>query len=254
MVLRLCAKVNHVILLGPDTSKGLDAVNTLNCSYGKDKATFMRFDVNDKAVINEVLKKIKSKFKKVEIFVHCAGIWDEKNWELQTRTNFEGTVRVTSALLNIFEKSNGIIINFSGVMGLHPFPYSPVFAADCIAIIRYCQSVGHDINYRRSGMRIVVLCTGVTTCTDFTKDVAKRMTSQEMSKGLTEYLDSAHRQKPDACAKSVIELIKYADPGTVWLIERSQLERELCSGIAIYLTRLDSKKSFLCNYIFCFLL
>lgn len=219
----LCAKANQVLLLGIDTAKGLEAVNTLNCSFGKNKCAFIKCDLKDKKQTQSVINKIKTQFKNVEIFVNTVGIWDEQNWEEQLHVNLMGTINFNLAITKSFPKKNVVVINFSGVDGLQPFPASPIYSAGNAGITHFSQNLGHLSNFKHFGVRVIALCTGTTTCTELLNGVEGKMLTPEMGTDLQASLKESQKQKPDACGKAVIEIIKYGFTGSVWAIEGSRL-------------------------------
>ncbi|XP_023025610.1 15-hydroxyprostaglandin dehydrogenase [NAD(+)] [Leptinotarsa decemlineata] len=218
----LCCKAKHVALIGLDIARGLDAVNTLNCSHGKNKATFIKCDVRNKEAVDDTFLKIKNEFKKVDIIVSAAGIWNEQKWQEQIQTNLIGTINVNLAVQECFRKSNTVVINIAGLSGIQPFPYSPIFASGSTGIVKLSQSFGHPDNFVRTGIRVVALCAGITSTT-LIKDVDQRMLNPEMGKELKEFLKTAICQKPDAVAKAVLEVVKFGATHTVWLVEGSRL-------------------------------
>ncbi|KAG5888697.1 hypothetical protein JTB14_035762 [Gonioctena quinquepunctata] len=218
----LCCKANHVVLIGLDIAKGLDAVNKLICAHGKSRSTFIKCDVTNKEAVDDTFKKIKNEFKTVDITVCSAGIWDERIWTKQLQTNLFGTINVNLAVQACFPNSGAVVVNISGISGLQPFPYSPIFATGCAGIVKLSQSLGHPDNHKRTDIRVVSLCTGITS-TDIIKDVDQRMLNPDMGKALKEFLQEAPRQKPDAVAKAAMEVIKFGSSMSVWLVEGSRL-------------------------------
>lgn len=219
----LCEKAKHVVILGPDTVKGLEAVDRINCSFGKNKCTFIKCDLREKNQIDDILPKIKTEFQAVHIFVNTAGIWNETKWEEQTRTNLVGTINFNLAIMKHFIQSNAVVINYAAVQGLQPFPPSPIFSAEHAGVVQFSKNLGHEHNFMTIGIRVLALCTGITTCTEFLDGVEGKMLTPEMGKDLLEYLNECQKQKPDVCAKAVIELIKYGRTGSVWIVEGSRL-------------------------------
>lgn len=219
----LCEKANHILLLGLDTAKGLEAVNSLNCSFGKNKCTFMKCDISKEKEIEDVLNKIKTEFKKVDIFINTAGVWNEAKWEEEMRVNLMGTINFNLAITKIFLHSHAVIINFAGIHGLQPFPPSPVFATEQAGIIQFSKTFGHPQTYKINGLRVLALCTGTTTCTDFLEGVEGKLLFPMMAPEYQRSLNESQKQKPEACAKAVVELIKYGATGSVWVVEGSRL-------------------------------
>lgn len=218
----LCDNAKKIALLGTDTKKGLESVNYLNCSFGKSRATFFKCDVRNKAEVEDTMKKVKGEFEDIDIVVNTAGVWDDKNWPDEMKTNLGGTINATLAALDHVEKGNGVIVNLAGFSGLEPFSPSPPFAGFASGIINFSRSLGHDANYRKFGIRVIALCVGVTQ-TNILNDVHTLMLTKEMGKDLSDFLKKACGQKPDACAKAVIEVVKFGPTGSVWLIEGSRL-------------------------------
>ncbi|KAJ8931872.1 hypothetical protein NQ314_015138 [Rhamnusium bicolor] len=218
----LCAKAQNVALLGLDAEVGLEAVNILNCSYGKDKAAFYKCDVRCKGEVEDALQRVKADYNKIDILVNAAGIWNDAVWEQEVQTNLVGTINTNLAAKEYIDRGSGVVINIAGNLGLHVFPPSPTMSALQSGIIKFSQGLGHDLNYRKIGIRIIVLCPGITQ-TKFIQEAEERTLMPEMSKDLEEFLKRAHRQKPEVCGKSVIELIKYGPTGSTWVIEGSNL-------------------------------
>ncbi|CAH1171165.1 unnamed protein product [Phaedon cochleariae] len=218
----LCCKAKHVALLDQDIPKGFEAVNHLNCSHGKNKATFIKCDVSNKEAVDDTFLKLKNEFETVDIIVNAAGLWDETKWQQELQTNLVGTINVNLAVQQCFESSNAVVINLAGLSGLQPSSCSPINSAEYAGIVRLSQSLGHQANFKRKGVRVVALCVGLTS-TNFIKDVHLRMLTAEMGKELQEEMKTALCQKAEAGARAVLELVRRAKTGSVWVVEGSRL-------------------------------
>lgn len=218
----LCDKAKQVALIGTDTKKGADAVNYLNCTFGKSKAMFFKCNVKSKSDVEQTVNKVKCELKEIDILVNAAGTWDDVKWMDEMQTNLSGTIGMNLAAKDCMTKGNGVIVNIAGFPGLEPFPHSPTFAAFASGIVHFSRCIGHDVNYKRFGVRVTVLCVGVTH-THILNDLDKKMLTKEMGKDMNDFLKKACSQKPDACAKAVSEVIKFGPPGSVWFVEGSRL-------------------------------
>lgn len=212
----------RIALVGIDAKKGFEAINYLNCSFGKSKAIFFKCDVRNKTEVEDTMKRIKGELGEIDIVVNTAGVWDDKNWQEEMQTNLGGTINVTLAAKDYIQRGNGVIVNLAGFSGLEPFSPSPPFAGFASGIINFSRSFGHDANYKRFGIRTIVLCVGITQ-TNILNNVPELMLTNELGKDLSDFLKKAYNQKPDACAKAVVEVIKFGPTASVWLIEGSRL-------------------------------
>lgn len=63
------SKVKHLALTGRDITKGRDVVEKLNCTFGSNKSTFFKSDVEDAAQIRGIFLKKNIKIIKNVIFL-----------------------------------------------------------------------------------------------------------------------------------------------------------------------------------------
>lgn len=121
-----------------------------------------------------------------------------------------------------FINNPGIIINIAGLAGVETFYPTPTLSAGFSGIVAFSRCLGHDVMFKGTGVRIVVLCTGATA-TDFNKESEKFALYRALENPINNYLKSAHWQKVDSVAKSVVILIESANSGSVWVVEDSKL-------------------------------
>lgn len=141
---------------------------------------------------------------------------------LQFQVNLGGAINVNLTAKDTVEKGNGVVVNLTGLFGLEHFSPSPFFSSFASGVVNFTRGIGHDNNFKRFGVRFAALCTGVTK-TNFTVDLEKRMYTREMGKDVVEFLEGACKQSSEACAKAVVEVIKYGPSGSVWVVEGSRL-------------------------------
>ncbi|XP_057658955.1 15-hydroxyprostaglandin dehydrogenase [NAD(+)]-like [Diorhabda carinulata] len=218
----LCNGVKHVALIGLNSYKGAQAVENLNCVHGQGRSHFVTCDVRDRRALSNTINSLKKDYENLDIFVNSAGYWNDSDWCQELNTNLNGTINVNLEIAAALCKSNAVVVNLTGNFGLEPFPPSPIFAAANSAIVEFTRSFGHKTNSDKFGLRVVALCTGITK-TDFVKSLDKKMLTAEMGQDLNEFLKMTPTQNADSCAKAVIDVIRYAKNGSVWIVEDSKL-------------------------------
>ncbi|KAF7268953.1 hypothetical protein GWI33_017982 [Rhynchophorus ferrugineus] len=217
-----CAKAAKIALLDTDVCKGDKAISSLNCTFGKNKAIFIKTNVSDRKDIHDALMKAKSELKDVDMIINVFGVWDEIQWEKEVTVNIVGTLNINQMMNDIVVKPGGFVLNVVGLPGIEPFSPSPVLSACFHAIVGYTRSKGHEKNFSFSGIRTVALCAGITESA-FSQDVLKKICCQQMSGDLKVYLSETCWQKPEAVAKAVLELYRVSHSGSVWIVEGSRL-------------------------------
>ncbi|KAH1019921.1 15-hydroxyprostaglandin dehydrogenase [NAD(+)]-like [Dendroctonus ponderosae] len=218
----LCAKAAKVALIDTDACKGKDAVTSLNCSFGKDKALFLKADVTNKMDIQDTLRKVRGELKHVDLIVNAFGIWDESKWEDEVKVNLLGTLNVNEIAKDIVSQPGGLVLNITGIQGIEVFTPGPALAASFLGVVGFTQSKGHERNASANGVRIVALCCGLTHSPTL-KEVEQRTCCPAMANDLKNYLNEGCWQQPEAAGKAAVELLKYAPSGSIWIVEGSQL-------------------------------
>ncbi|KAL1509225.1 hypothetical protein ABEB36_003994 [Hypothenemus hampei] len=216
----LCSKACQVALIDTDITKGKDAVVSLNCNFGKDKAMFIKADVTNKMEIQDSLRKARSELKQVDMIINTFGIWNETKWEDEVNVNLVGTINVNNIAKEIVTRPGGTVINIIGLPGVETFPLSPVLAATYFGVLAYSQAKGHERSANATGVRTVVLCCGITH-SSLVKNI--KVCCPQMANDLKKYIKEACWQKADAVGKATVELLKYAPSGGVWIVEGSRL-------------------------------
>lgn len=120
------------------------------------------------------------------------------------------------------EGKGGVIINISGVHGLEPLAPAPTLSASYHGIVGFSRSFGHKTHTKRSGIRVVTLCTGFTK-TDFLKRIDQKSLTETMGTDFEEMIKCSKIQNPSACAEAVLHVLNCAESGSVWVCEGSNL-------------------------------
>ncbi|XP_050299863.1 alcohol dehydrogenase-like [Anthonomus grandis grandis] len=218
----LCNNAKQVLLIDTDICKGKDAVDSLNCTFGKGKAIFMKADVTNKMEIHDALRAARGELKTIDMVINTFGVWNERKWEDQVNVNFIGTLNVCEIIRDIVVRPGGFVLNVCGLPGIEVFSPSPVLAGSFLGVVGYTQSVGHERNSTVSGIRTAALCCGITK-SNFSKGVENKVCCSQMGSDLKKYMEDACWQKPDEVGKAVVETLKYAPSGSIWVVEGSRL-------------------------------
>ncbi|RZC39429.1 hypothetical protein BDFB_009763, partial [Asbolus verrucosus] len=108
-------------------------------------------------------------FRKLDIIVNAADVFDGCNWEKEIRSNLVRTIHDMVRAYKIMNKRGtdrgGVILNISILYGIKPL------------------SFGANMNFQKTGIRVVTLCPGITN-TNFIKNAEKTTLTPEMAKQL----------------------------------------------------------------------
>ncbi|XP_004921529.4 15-hydroxyprostaglandin dehydrogenase [NAD(+)] [Bombyx mori] len=202
-----------IIILDIDVPKGRDAATTLNAKYGKNSAVFIKCDVTKD--LDEVSQLILRNYD-VDILVNCAGVVNEFDPRKTLTTNSIALIEWSLKFREYMRKDNGgkggTIINISSVYGYTIDPFLVSYKASKFAVLGFSKSLGHELNYKITGVRVLVICPG-TTDTRLAKNVKEFPEHNELFTRLT---DKSQKQSADVVGRGVVEVYKSARTGTAW--------------------------------------
>ncbi|KAG6461819.1 15-hydroxyprostaglandin dehydrogenase [NAD(+)] [Manduca sexta] len=221
-----------MILLDINQAKGEEAANTLNAKYGK-KAVFIKCDVTKD--LDVVFKQIIDTYKNIDVLVNNAGVSDENS---ATRTISINVAAVMEWGVKFWEHmhkdkggNGGTIINMGSLAGFLVSPFLIYYGTSKFAVLAFTKSLGHEYNYKRSGVRVVAMCPGFTHTT---------LTTQQLV--WDEHLDDYNKlrsvfpwQQSEDVAKAAVEVFEKAPSGTAWVINGGQpiCEAPDCAKITV---------------------
>lgn len=115
----------------------------------------LNLDVTDAAGVEKALTWLPDDFAKVDVLVNNAGLslgltpiqeGDPKDWETMLRTNVEGLLRVTRALVpGMIERGRGDIVNVSSISGHDVYPGAAVYCASKHAVDAITRGLRMDL-------------------------------------------------------------------------------------------------------------
>lgn len=130
--------------------------------------TYLVGSVSQKESINQAVKHVIDKFKKIDILLNTAGVLDdfkatletdEALWDKVMNTNIKGTYLITNAVLPyMLEQKHGVVINMASIAGLVGGGGGAAYTASKHAIVGYTKQL--DLDYVRQGIRANAIAPG----------------------------------------------------------------------------------------------
>lgn len=208
-----------VILLDINEKLGATASNALNSKHGANRAIFLKCDVTKD--LEAISKRVLDKYKTVDILVNNAGILNEFALKRTIDINVTALLEWSMTFWEHMRKdkggNGGIIINLASIYGYRVDQYLPIYQASKFAVFGFTKSLGHDYNYRRSGVRVIAICPGFTETKLVTE--VHMSNDQKVQNDFDRFLKQQLWQKMESVASATVEVIEKADSGTAWLIE-----------------------------------
>lgn len=122
-------------------------------------------DVAEPAQIAALAARMKSEFPKLDVLMNNAGIMLHKNLKVpaadldglmaEVDINLGGTIRTTSAFIDILAANKGTVINVSSALAFVPLPSAPIYCATKAAVHAYTQSLRFQLE--ESGVEVIEL-------------------------------------------------------------------------------------------------
>ncbi|XP_061172315.1 15-hydroxyprostaglandin dehydrogenase [NAD(+)]-like isoform X1 [Saccostrea echinata] len=159
--------------------------------YGEN-VIFQTCDVTRTQQLEELFKKTRDAFGKIDIVVNNAGIVDEKDWEKCIDVNLNGVIRGTLLGLEYLRKdkggNGGVIVNIASLAGVYPVNYGPAYAASKHGVIGYTRSWATHPEVINNGVRLVCLCPAFVD-TDMLNVEEEKVVGSELSQDFIKILD-----------------------------------------------------------------
>jgi 3-oxoacyl-[acyl-carrier protein] reductase len=122
------------------------------------------FDVGDEAQVDEAVKKIVDRYKKLDILVNNAGVTSDNllmrikaaDWDQVIGTNLKGTVLCTKIVSrSMIRQHYGRIINLSSVVGQMGNAGQSLYAASKAGIVGFTKAVARELASRNVTVNVV---------------------------------------------------------------------------------------------------
>ncbi|XP_018397852.1 PREDICTED: 15-hydroxyprostaglandin dehydrogenase [NAD(+)]-like [Cyphomyrmex costatus] len=217
--------VKSVAVVDLPTSNGQNAVATLENEFGKGCAIFVACDVTKADDFEKTFKKIVDTFKGLDILINNAGMLNDNYWEKMIDLNVKGVIRGSMLAFDYMGKhkggKGGLIVNIASVAALDPVPVMAMYCASKYAVLGFSQSLANM--YNKTGVRVVIICPGVTTTALIENFRDKIYDSIRVAlDGDIPDWDKIPKQTTDHVALAMLDLIQKGKNGTTWVIKRGQ--------------------------------
>ncbi|XP_028029853.1 15-hydroxyprostaglandin dehydrogenase [NAD(+)]-like [Bombyx mandarina] len=211
-----------IIILDINVQNGIKAAKELNCKYGNNTAEFIECDITKD--LERVSKMISLKYKYVDVLVNNAGIIEENKPRKLLLTNAVATIEFPLKFMENMRKDKlngkgGTIINIASTAVHYIDPFFPTYRGTKFAIMGFSRSLGHEYNYKKSGVRVLTICPGATNTTLGLNNIK---VNSEDAPALAKEYQYVTIQSPDNVGKGAVEIFKNAKTGTSWDIENEK--------------------------------
>jgi uncharacterized oxidoreductase len=120
-------------------------------------------DVGDAASVSRLADEVRARFPKLDVLMNNAGVMVHRNLSVRADdltsltseldVNVNGTIRTTSALIDVIRANRGTIINVSSALAFVPLPSAPIYCATKAAIHSYTTSLRFQL--QDAGVHVV---------------------------------------------------------------------------------------------------
>lgn len=164
------AGANIVITDVLDTKEAVKEIEALGV-----KALGLKVDVTKAKDIENMVKKVLQKFKKIDILINNAGIYfptpvasmAEKDWDKITNVDLKGNMMCARAAgKEMIRQKSGVIVNIASVAGIMAFAQSAAYNVSKAAVIMLTKTLAAE--WAAYGIRVNAICPGIFA-TDMTK-------------------------------------------------------------------------------------
>ncbi|HZU66538.1 MAG TPA: SDR family oxidoreductase [Ktedonobacteraceae bacterium] len=188
----LAAKGMHVILVARSEDKLRELANEIMGQFGV-RAEVIAIDLGREGAAQDVYEEVQRRGLNVDLLINNAGFATHGRFETldATRDHDEIMLNVIALvdLTHVFVPSmvslrEGAIINVASTAAFQPLPYMAVYGATKAFVVSFSVALAQE--YRRRGIRVIVLCPGATATNFFnvvgTEDAAvgRKRTPQQV--------------------------------------------------------------------------
>ncbi|XP_011165754.1 15-hydroxyprostaglandin dehydrogenase [NAD(+)]-like [Solenopsis invicta] len=219
----LCNSAKKVAVVDLPTSNGQNAVATLEDKFGKGRVIFIACDVTKADDLKKAFKKTIDEFKELDILINNAGILNDNVWEKTFDINVKALIRGSVLAFDYMGKhkggKGGVIVNISSVAGLEP-TFISMYSASKYAVLGFSQSLAKM--YDKTGVRVVIMCPGVTLTALVANIQEKIYDSFRDLIDTDAEMDNYPTQTTDNVALAMLDLIQKGENGAAWVSEGGQ--------------------------------
>jgi len=144
----------RIILTGRRESRLKEICSEIQNS-GLAEATYLSFDIRDKAAVSSAINSLDSKWRNIDVLINNAGLALGKStlengeiddWEGMIDTNVKGLLYITRELIpTLKESESGHIINIGSIAGVEVYPGGNVYCASKHAVNALSKALRQEL-------------------------------------------------------------------------------------------------------------
>jgi NAD(P)-dependent dehydrogenase (short-subunit alcohol dehydrogenase family) len=203
------------------TARNLDSLKALNDKYGGNVLT-LALDVNDKAAVDETVKRAHDHFGRLDVVINNAGYGQfgaieeisEQEARDQLETNLFGALWVTQAALPYLrEQGSGHIIQVSSIGGVNAFPNVGIYHASKWGLEGFSQGLNQEVQPFGIKVTLVEPIGYDTEWSGPSAKIARELPAYEhVREAARSRRSSAVRGKPEATGPVMLKLVDMEQP------------------------------------------
>ena len=173
------------------------------------EALTLQGDLSDEAAVRALFQATLDHFGRLDVFVHCAGLWGERRLEdvsaADVRRNFEVNVLSTflcareAGLAMLRQPEGGCIVTLGDWAVVRPYLHHAAYFASKGAIPTLTRCLAVELGTRHPGVRVNCIEPGPVL---FPPDLAEKARRESIASTLVQ-----HEGSPDHIARAVLSLI-----------------------------------------------
>lgn len=202
-----------VCCLDVNVEEGKKTVQELQDFHGKENCLFVEADVLSIEEFEAAFLKTKETFGYVNILINNA---ISGNDDKIVDVNLKGVINGCNiARIHMGKKTGGnggAVVNVASTAGLMPMPELPVYAATKAGVISLARSLGHEIHYKKTGIKFTAICPSAVN----TESFWTYMNSLPSNNDLAEF--NVTVLEPCEVAEAIIQLLEDGKNGAVMTI------------------------------------
>ena len=142
------------VIENPSAIKMLEGLNP------RTKVIYKKFDITDKACIENTFDEIVEIVQYIDVLINGAGVILDRNVELAVNINLIGLINTTMKALPYMDKTQkgrgGVLMNIASVVGLEPSPAVAIYSATKFGVIGFTRSLSVNICIYRPVKPIII--------------------------------------------------------------------------------------------------
>ncbi|XP_055533896.1 alcohol dehydrogenase 2-like isoform X2 [Wyeomyia smithii] len=216
-----------ILLIDLNESLNPDLKAQLNACNQNAEIFYAQCDVSNKLQLEKILRQDAIQWLgSIDILVNSAGVLEGSAAHC-IGVNLIGLIECTFITIDLMTKeksgTGGFIVNISSIAGLEPYPIAVVYTASKFGVTGFTRSLGTDLLYNRTGVKLAVVCPGATE-TKMIQEAGDHMcTYPWMMPAARELLAKFTMQQPSAVGKCVVKAITEGETGSIWVASEDKI-------------------------------